>query len=155
VNRFEVAQIAAVRVGTVREALEAHHARQARDPHRLAEKLDGFSPRSNRVEVERWQTAAQQVDDAATTVDTKMLRAGDVCGGQNLAIAQTPPFHPLEKAQHGSVRIYPVRDEQIAVLGGTNVTVIDHAESSDHHVVEPDRVGVGYDTGEVRTRELV
>ncbi len=87
-------------------------------------------------------------------VDPQMFASSDILGRQDLAVAQPSATDPLEEAQHRGVSIGAVRDEQVAVLGSTDVPVIDHAEPPDNYVVQPDRVGVAYDTGEVRTREL-
>jgi hypothetical protein len=83
-----------------------------------------------------------------------MLRAGHIFGTEYLLVAQPPPVHSFEKAEYGGVCVWAVRYEQITVLGGANVAMSDHGKATDYDVLETDRVRIGDDAGEIRTREL-
>src|ERR1700675_1124442 len=84
-----------------------------------------------------------------------MLHISDILSREHLVVAQSPAVDPLDEAQHRSVCVGTVWHKQVAVLGRTNVTVVDHAEATDHNIFEPNRGGATHDPGEVRTKELV
>jgi hypothetical protein len=130
----------------VRETLEAHDAGKTRNAHRMPAKLDGFGPRGDRLVVQRGQTSTHEVDDPVPAVDAQMLSSGHLLRGEHLPVVQTRPSHPLEETQNGSISVRAVRDEQVAVLRGTNVPMGNHREASNNHVLEPRCVGVNYDT---------
>jgi hypothetical protein len=142
VDRFEVSQVAAVWVGPIRETLEAHQAAKARDAYRPTTELDRFGLLCHGVEVQGWESSAQDVDDAVAAVHTQAARFCNVSESQDLLVAKSPTFHPLEKTQDCCVGLGTVRHQQVAVLGRANVPVRDHGETPDDHVLQTYGVGV-------------
>jgi hypothetical protein len=99
------------------------------------------------VEVQRRQSSPQEVDNAVTAIDAQVMRTRDISGRKHLAITQPRAANALQKAQDRSVGFRAVGHEQVAVLRRTNMTVVDHAKAADHDVREPDRLGIGDDSG--------
>ncbi len=131
-NCFEMSQIAAVRIRTVCEALQADDAGEACDTYRLTEELNGFSAFGDRLVVERRYPAAQEVHYSAATAYAEMLLASHVLGRERLVVVQTPATNPLQEAQDRGIGLGTIRDEQIAVLGCANVPWVDDGKTTYH-----------------------
>jgi hypothetical protein len=127
------------------QALEANQAGEAGYAHRSAAKLDRFRAFGNGVVVQRWKPSPHDVDDSVAAVDTQMMRTRDILGRERLAVAEPPAIYSLQKAQHSTVSVRTVWHEQVAVLGCTNMPMSYHRETTNNHVFEPDRLGVGND----------
>ena len=61
----------------------------------------------------------------------------------------------LQEAQHRGIGRRPIGHEQIGVLGCTHVTMEDHAEAADDHILQADRIRVGYSARQVSAGERV
>jgi hypothetical protein len=88
-------------------------------------------------------------------IDAKAVGGTDIREGKWFVIADSSRFDAFQQAQNRLVGLGAVGHEEIGVLGRAHVAVEDHAEATDHNVVEADGIGVGDDPGQVRTRELV
>jgi hypothetical protein len=83
------------------------------------------------LEVQWRQPPAQDVDDAVSTFDAKMVGVGDILRCQKLVVGEADGFDVIEK---------PVGD---------------NTEAADPDVAKTARIGISDDPVEVRTRRLV
>jgi len=97
------------------------------------------------VEVKWRQPTAQQVHDPVASHHADVLGLRDVLQREDLAVAHSHRGHAQEEAQQRLIGLGAVCDQQVAVPRGTHVAVEDHAEAADHDVLQPHRLGVGYD----------
>jgi dihydrofolate reductase len=142
VDPFQILEVEAI-LAAAREALEADDAAQGGKWRPLATPVEHDRVAGDGVVVEGRQTTTQDVDDPVTAADPQMLGSDDVTRREPPTIAQAGAIDPLEEAVDGFVGLRPVGHEEVGVPGGTQVTVGDDAEATDHHVWQADRVRVG------------
>lgn len=142
-------------LGSSSEALEADDAWQRGHPNGLTFPFDRLRSLMDRGKVEGRSSPAKDVDDASAAIYTQVLRLADLVDSQLPPIGQAARLYALEEAHNRLVGFLAVGDEEVRVSGSADEAVEDHAEATDYDVLQARCIGVGYDTGEIRTRELV
>ena len=114
-----------------RESLESDDAAQAGDRKYKTVVIGAHRLGLDRVEIERRQTATQNVDQAGVGGDSEMLLIDQVVVLERSSVSLTDRTELSRRRQHPKVVHGIVGDEEVDVLGGANKAIGDYRESAD------------------------
>ena len=140
-DRLELGEVQLV-LGASRKALEANDAGEGGYANVVAVPLRRLGAYQNGVVVKRRQAATHDVDDAVAAVAHRCSAPATSSSPSSLSSRKHLRVDLLPEAQHRGIGLWPIGHEQIGVLGGTHVTMEDHAEAADDHILQADRIRV-------------